>query len=82
MSKYTDWFPANVKPCRVGVYQVRRKLAGVWIGGLNGGAAYAHWNGKEWAWAEMSVKAADFDRRTRGADQDKRWRGLTKPAKA
>jgi hypothetical protein len=37
--KKTEWFPANVKPVRVGVYRVEKSFGVVW----------AHWNGKSWS---------------------------------
>lgn len=76
MSEYTPWFRHEVKPLRVGVYQVRTVSAGY----LDHG--FAHWDGRSWSWAFETVEAAAARNPCRrGAYQAKEWRGLTEPAK-
>jgi hypothetical protein len=51
MVKKTKWFPANVKPVRVGWYQVKCDM-GFTCGGMH------FWNGKYWQvplWGECSA---------------------------
>jgi hypothetical protein len=62
--RFSPWFPPEIKPVHVGVYQV-------WNSRI-----YAYWNGKKWCWAMRSVNEAKSFRITDGADQYKEWRGL------
>jgi hypothetical protein len=64
--KRTPWFPYNIKPVRVGVYEVFSE------------GFYAYWNGKRWSWASGSLKLAHARKQTSGASQFKSWRGLVK----
>lgn len=76
MSNLTPWFPTDVKPVRVGVYETRFQLqVADWSFG------YSYWDGTRWANAAGSVDSAHairdwFD----GAIQEKQWRGLTQEA--
>lgn len=70
MSKFTEWFSADVKPFRVGIYQVSNKY---------GELGYSYFNGNLWAWKEISPKSAyRYRNRLEGANQSKEWRGLAK----
>jgi hypothetical protein len=64
--KHTPWFPADVKPVHVGVYQVDRVHA------------YQHWNGRYWGIYCLSMaearRRADFE----SMYQEHQWRGLAK----
>ncbi len=71
--KLTPWFPADVKPVRVGVYLVKSPLL------LTGGFSY--WDGKRWGWICYTRRDAAAEKVYPGASQDKQWRGLAeKPA--
>jgi hypothetical protein len=62
--KMTAWFPASVKPVRIGLYECRRGQDPEML----------LWNGKDWfypmgqVWACMTDAAGD------------KWRGLTEKA--
>lgn len=69
MSKFTEWFPAHIKPARKGVYQK--------ICGLSKDIGYQYWDGKNWHgwnWTEISAKN---DKYIYGPVCDN-WRGLAK----
>ena len=68
MKEYTKWFPAEIKPVIIGVYQVFNDKS------------YAYWDGKRWGWTAISVASAVTRKATAGASQHKDWRGLTKKA--
>ncbi len=62
MSAVTPWFPANVKPIRVGVYQTV--------------LGYQHWNGEFWGqWSRTQV-VAFRDANRKSQFQTPLWRGL------
>jgi hypothetical protein len=65
----TPWFPADVKPVRVGVYE--RDMGASLCG------KYSHWNGQWWGgWANTVESAAD--NANYGSEvQNKPWRGLS-----
>ena len=68
MTKYrddqlTDWFPPEIKPVHVGVYQTDF-------------CGYAHWNGKKWGYGRLSPLDAKTCAVYRSAIQNKSWRGL------
>lgn len=50
MSKLTPWFPGDVKPVRVGVYEI----TGCSFGGIN----YRVWTGK--GWSDTRWEPSDF----------------------
>lgn len=66
--KLTPWFPADVKPVRVGVYETRD--VSVY------GSKYQCWNGKWWGCYSFDVKKAYKDRRGKSCCQCVEWRGL------
>ena len=70
--KLTSWFPANVKPVHIGVYEIAYHLfEDEWSNG------FSYWNGKKWANSCCSIRSA-YENRTwfEGAIQEKKWRGL------
>ena len=69
--KLTEWFPADVKPARVGVYKTK-------FTALEG---YSYWNGCEWT-NQVDAKTRVRTAWTEGACQEKHWRGLAKNPKA
>ena len=74
MSKYTPWFPADVKPARVGVYQtgdpsdIEDQL-------------YQHWNGRHWGMCADTIAEAKAVADDRSFFQNEPWRGLAKAPK-
>lgn len=78
----TPWFPGDVKPVHIGVYQ--RDFGGV------GNLKYAYWDGEYWRWSEPTPDHAaewgTFPGRGYGHGKSPvqfgptiRWRGLTEP---
>lgn len=72
--KLTPWFPADVKPARTGVYEVRFDDDDTDFG-------YSYWSGCTWSWKECTPKEARQSPLQIGAVQDKKWRGLAKAPK-
>ena len=71
MSKYTPWFPASIKPVRVGWYSTESKAP-----------ARRYWNG--WAWSGMCDDRDDDAACAKwqhwaSTRTDIKWRGLTAP---
>ena len=73
---YTPWFPLNIKPVRLGVYQI-----------INHHASYAHysyWNGKFWCFTTDSPAEAVQYKEKPSPSVGKmynyydQWRGLEK----
>lgn len=66
----TPWFPASVKPVRIGLYRVRVE----WLDAVE----WCWWCGEGWGWAYPTKRdaAAKEWRTTEGATQAKLWRGL------
>ena len=69
--KTTPWFPGDVKPVRVGVYQRSGH-------GLH---PFSYWDGLHWCRSTTSPKDAEaFGRRhVQSIFQTIKWRGLTEP---
>jgi hypothetical protein len=69
-AKLTDWFPADVKPVHVGVYEVLYE---------NGcfGSRYRYWNGVRFCYQCMNSQKA-FQKRNNhtGLDAFVSWRGI------
>jgi hypothetical protein len=68
--KLTPWFPANVKPVRVGVYQVRDTDTLPW---------YRRWDGAHWHIGAESVRIAAAT--SMPIDSQLPWRGLAEEPK-
>lgn len=75
--KVTEWFPASVKPVRVGWYQCR----GIFYDGTT---VMRYWSGAGWQWrdtsGQMSRAAVCKSCDKHGIIKEDRWRGLTAPA--
>ncbi len=67
----TEWFPADIKPVRVGVYQIKD-------GFMDEVDWYSYWNGLEWRYAGYTPKEAYQDRLEKHSlNQYQKWRGLS-----
>lgn len=67
--KLTPWFPGDVKPARVGVYQQ--------FCGLGDRIGYQRWDGRAWhLWAGSPEEAAGINRPATSSAQNDTWRGL------
>lgn len=67
MTRLTDWFPANVKPVREGVYATK-------FGRHEG---FSHWSGQVWSNQYRSIALLLTGGRDWGlGGQLKEWRGL------
>jgi hypothetical protein len=63
--KMTEWFPVNIKPVHVGVYETD----------LAGYLGYSYWNGKFWSDTSYKLDMERVIKRRRGM-QNKEWRGF------
>jgi hypothetical protein len=72
MMKKTKWYPGNVKPVHVGVYETAPRY---------GRQFFQFWDGKRWGFAAETVERAFEWRTVSSAHQFDDWRGLTAPAK-
>ena len=74
MTRLTPWFPADVKPVRVGVYEIHTNS---WE------AYYAYWSGQKWGCVADHPTAARWQDNAflDGAFQRKIWRGFTEEQK-
>jgi hypothetical protein len=63
--KMTEWFPVNIKPVHVGVYETD----------LAGYLGYSYWNGKYWSDTSYKLDMERVIKRRRGM-QNKEWRGF------
>lgn len=68
--KLTDWFPPEVKPARVDVYETNA-----------GPNTYQYWNGKFWGLYESTPDFAFAFSYDKIMVQSPRWRGLAEPPK-
>lgn len=66
-AKLTKWFPPNVNPVHVGVYERQYHLSS-W-------RTYCLWNGNSWLWPEISPSDAALCT-TESTYQLLPWRGL------
>lgn len=72
----TDWFPAEVKPVCVGVYEADN-------GSSYGRKWYSYWDGKQWGYADTDHEVAFL---LRGEETEAwdlfppAWRGLSQPS--
>ena len=67
--KTTAWFPAEVTPVRVGVYQIEP-----WPKDLQ----FSYWDGHRWGWRMLTAADANHYRSNRALGSVGRWRGLAK----
>ena len=79
MSKLTDWFPAGVKPVRVGVYE--RDYGRQFDEGDD--PAYQFWDGSQWLYGtstpETTMKAVAKSDFSGVCQYEHAWRGLAEP---
>jgi hypothetical protein len=69
--KLTGWFPANAKPKRIGVYEVRSCIGPYTM--------YAYWNGRRFSYRCYTVINAYKTRGERTwAPKTAEWRGIAK----
>jgi hypothetical protein len=74
MRELTDWFPADVKPVRIGVYETRDELGALW---------FNYWTGDRWSWGVTphGIQQGAWPKKTGCAScQYRKWRGLREPA--
>ena len=72
--KLTPWFPGDVKPVRVGVYQ--RDYSGTTFSCHR--SQYCYWNGKFWSIFSFGpLEALEF-KRQKSTLQNLPWRGVAK----
>lgn len=68
----TEWFPADIKPVRIGVYETD-------LGPAFSQFGFSYWDGNHWSNQYLLIETA-----ARFSDhigvQDKLWRGLKEPA--
>ena len=67
--KLTPWFPGDVKPVHVGVYERRLKFTTV--------VFYSRWDGKKWRALRRTVTGANTVLRV-SEYQNMPWRGVLK----
>lgn len=72
--KLTPWFPANIKPVRVGPYEVQVNST------YAKGRSFQYWNGSEWRFRDGSPTFAMELRHYRTFFESPVWRGLTEEA--
>jgi hypothetical protein len=70
--KKTGWYPGNVKPVHVGVYETAPR---------NNFRFFQFWNGEYWGCSKLTPRGAHESRDVRSSHQRDAWRGLTAPAK-
>lgn len=66
--RMTNWFPGDVLPARIGVYQRR----------TDGDPTYSLWDGARWSFSAHTVARAWQYGSLESLAQDKAWRGLAK----
>lgn len=83
MNGVTDWFPAQIKPTRVGWYEVGHNKPVHWNSrGRLTGRPFRYWNGREWRVAAPSEKwARGLGPSVFGSHPSHQWRGLTERSK-
>lgn len=74
MAKTTEWFPPNIKPTHVGIYQVQKVGWGKSVS--LGDVMYSHWNGKRWSPQQFLISDIERRKRWKANFQNKTWRGL------
>lgn len=68
MSRYTQWFPRDIKPVRIGLYKRRLPSSNV---------VYSMWDGKRWLVGADTKKLAATSSSFSGF-QSLQWQGLRK----
>jgi hypothetical protein len=78
VSKKTAWYPADVVPAHIGLYEVNRK----YIGSSDPKKIVLHmlkWDGRYWRYAYRFAGAISGDRAVMSTALGDKWRGLTAP---
>lgn len=74
--KKTPWFPGDVKPVLVGVYERKR---------TRGTFRYSYWNGRYWLCSAQTIMDAAYEAKSAyplvSFKQESPWRGLANPPK-
>lgn len=71
----TEWYPADVKPVHVGVYEVQNMYDPTHPNLFN------YWTGKEWTGSASHIESLVMESRPHiCAFQGRVWRGLRRPA--
>ena len=68
--KLTQWFPGDVKPVHIGVYERRLKF--------KPDVYYSQWDGEKWLWLHWTVEGAAASAGVHSAYQSLPWRGVLK----
>ncbi len=68
--KLTQWFPGDVKPVHVGVYERRLKF--------RAGVYYSQWDGEKWLRLHWTVEGAAALAGALSVYQSLPWRGVLK----
>lgn len=66
--KLTRWFPGNIKPIRIGIYQ-RSYPTGIY---------YSQWNGESWGIGFANISIAKAQSFYKSNLQELHWRGVRK----
>jgi hypothetical protein len=66
MNDLTEWYPGDIKPIRIGIYQRKR----------NGIVIYSFWDGKEWKAGGETIRDALRMKVWIAVYQDAEWRGV------
>jgi hypothetical protein len=77
--KKTEWFPATIKPTRVGIYEVYRPIF-EYEGASISPSHMLRWTGSRWEYAYRLGMSDDGD--VAGMSGGDRWRGLQAKEKA
>lgn len=68
--KLTEWFPPNIKPVHIGIYNT--SIPG------NTDQFYSYWNGELWSGGYFKFAEAEKYNKMIGMTQYKQWRGVLK----
>ncbi|WP_334021343.1 hypothetical protein [Burkholderia orbicola] len=74
----TEWFPPEVKPIHVGVYQACMEVFTDRFGTSHIEYGFAKWDGQRWGAMHTDIKSAAELIPWHAASQSKSWRGLNK----
>lgn len=72
--KLTAWYPAHIKPARVGVYLTHSSSDGEW-------KFFQYWNGRKWGGSASNEWFAYVRRDEQTEFQRVQWRGLAEAPK-
>lgn len=65
-NKLTQWYPAEIKPYRVGTYKTNSR-----------GICFQYWNGKYWGYCCDQKNIAEIYKYNKSCMQNVKWRGLS-----